>query len=73
MCAVKWFLGFPCPGCGLLHALAAALRGSWAEAFSFYPIWPLVLVFFLAFRRSARAGKFFVVSVMVQWLFRLMI
>lgn len=30
ICLMKALLGLPCPGCGVLHALAAVRRGHWA-------------------------------------------
>ena len=46
-CVFLYFLGIPCPGCGMTRALAAVLRGDAASAFSFHPLWwtlPLLLL-----------------------------
>ena len=70
MCAVKLFLGIPCPGCGLLHAILALLHGDVGRAFSFFPIWPAFVLFFL-FRRRRYAGEVFLILLFGQWIIRL--
>lgn len=72
MCAVKLFLGLPCPGCGLLHALWSLIHLDWQSAFHFYPIWPIFILLVL-FRRRPAMGHFFVVTMMIQWVGRLVI
>ncbi len=70
MCAVRLFLGIPCPGCGLLHALWALIHLDARAAFHFYPIWPLFILL-LVLRRRLAMGNFFVAAMMIQWLGRL--
>lgn len=43
-CAARYFLGFDCPGCGLLRSWALTLRWQWDQAFQIYPLGPLFLV-----------------------------
>ena len=43
MCAVKLFLGIPCPGCGLTRATLALLRGDLASALAIQPAALIVL------------------------------
>ncbi|MBI2083234.1 MAG: DUF2752 domain-containing protein [Deltaproteobacteria bacterium] len=71
MCLVRFFLELPCPGCGFLHALWYALQMKWSESFASFPIWPLVVFFFLFLRRSPLAGKFFLSLIFIQWIGRL--
>lgn len=37
-CPSAFFLGIPCPGCGLTRAAAALLRGDLRAAFGFHPL-----------------------------------
>jgi len=66
MCAIKLFLGIPCPGCGLLHCFWALLHGDVGRAFFFFPIWPVFILFFV-FRRRRYAGEIFLALLVVQW------
>ena len=44
-CIWKMTVGIPCPGCGMSHALLAALRLQFAEAFRWHPmVWSLPLL-----------------------------
>lgn len=44
-CVFKKFLGFPCPGCGMSHAVLAVLRLDFAEAFRCHAMfWSLPLL-----------------------------
>ncbi|MBI4373814.1 MAG: DUF2752 domain-containing protein, partial [Deltaproteobacteria bacterium] len=52
MCFVKYFLEIPCPGCGLLHAFWYAIQLKWPESFASFPLWPLVILFFIRLRRN---------------------
>ncbi len=70
MCAVKWMLGFPCPGCGLMHALWAVVHLQWKVAFVFFPIWP-VFILFVVLRRNHTVGRFFLGALLVQWMVRM--
>ena len=38
-CPIRYFFGIPCPGCGTMRALEAALNGQFALAFSMHPLW----------------------------------
>ncbi|GEM_PF-4023531 len=72
MCVVKLFLGFPCPGCGLLRSLWALLHLDFGGAFSFFPIWPAFLAFLL-FRRYRYSGEIFLTLLFSQWFLRLVL
>ncbi|MGK2860160.1 MAG: DUF2752 domain-containing protein [Thermoanaerobaculia bacterium] len=43
ICLVRNWTGFPCPGCGVTRAIAAMLRGAWAEAFALHPLAPVAV------------------------------
>lgn len=70
MCAVKLFFGIPCPGCGLLHSLWALLTFDVGRAFSYFPVWPAFVLFFI-FRRRKYAGEVFLAVLFIQWAVRL--
>ena len=42
-CLMKYFTGFSCPGCGISRAIFAALKLNFEDAFSYHPIWFLIL------------------------------
>ena len=47
-CMYKTIFGIPCPGCGMSHAILAALRLDFAEAFRLHAMfWSVPLVFVL--------------------------
>ena len=47
-CMYKTILGIPCPGCGMSHALLAALRLDFGEAFRLHAMfWSMPLIFAL--------------------------
>lgn len=72
MCAVKLFLGIPCPGCGFLHCFWALLHGDVGRAFFFFPIWPAFVLFFI-FRKRRFVGEAFLVCLFAQWLVRIFV
>lgn len=41
-CPVLWLTGVSCAGCGMTRAWLCVLRGDFARAFRFHPLWPLV-------------------------------
>lgn len=41
-CPFDFFLGIPCPMCGMSRAFFALFRGDTAGAFYYHPLWPLV-------------------------------
>lgn len=43
-CPFDYFLGIPCPGCGMTRAFLALLRLDFEEAFYYHPLFPLVIV-----------------------------
>ena len=43
-CPFYFFLGIPCPFCGMTRAFLCVLKGDLIEAFYFHPLWPLVIV-----------------------------
>jgi len=50
-CVWKHFFGIRCPGCGMTHALFAALRGDFNEAFFWHPMFwsvPILIVYIIA-------------------------
>ncbi len=51
-CPIRFLTGVSCAGCGMTRALFAALRGNFAEAFRFHPLFPLVpaAIFLWCFR-----------------------
>lgn len=47
-CIFRSLTGFPCPGCGMSRAWLAALRGDFAGALRFHPMfWVIPLVLWL--------------------------
>jgi len=46
-CPFLFFLGIPCPGCGMTRALLSLLRLDFAAAFHYHPLFPLVIFWFL--------------------------
>ncbi len=45
-CPIKFVTGISCPGCGMSRACFAALRGEFAAAFAYHPLWFLLPVAF---------------------------
>ncbi|MCR5775616.1 MAG: DUF2752 domain-containing protein [Lachnospiraceae bacterium] len=43
-CPLDFVLGIPCPMCGITRALASVLKGDFAGAFYYHPLWPVFLV-----------------------------
>jgi hypothetical protein len=63
VCPVREFLHIECPGCGATRALAALLRGRWAEAVRWNALFVMLLPFGLAgaavsYWRAVRVGEF---------------
>ena len=42
-CPLRFFLGIPCPFCGMTRAFLCVLEGDLAKSFYFHPLWPIVL------------------------------
>lgn len=42
-CPLRFFLGIPCPFCGMTRAFLCVLAGDFAKSFYFHPLWPIVL------------------------------
>ena len=42
-CPLRFFLGIPCPFCGMTRAFLCVLEGDLAKSFFFHPLWPIVL------------------------------
>ena len=40
-CPIKWITGISCGGCGMSRAWLSVLRGDFAAAFAFHPLWPV--------------------------------
>ena len=43
-CPFDFFLGIPCPGCGMTRAFFALIRLDFEEAFYYHPLFPVVIV-----------------------------
>ena len=59
-CFFLYYLGVPCPGCGMSHALWAILRFDFAEAFSCHPMifsMPVLYGYFLIDFKSLKKKK----------------
>ncbi len=48
LCPFKLLTGRPCPGCGMGHAVVAAMRGDWAASFDYHPLGLPLLVLWTA-------------------------
>jgi Protein of unknown function (DUF2752) len=48
LCPFKLLTGWPCPGCGMGHAVVAAMRGNLAASFAYHPLGPPLLVLWTA-------------------------
>lgn len=42
-CPFRYFFGVSCPGCGMTRALLAAVRSDFETAFSYHPLFPLLI------------------------------
>lgn len=42
-CPFRYFFGVSCPGCGMTRALLAAVFSDFKTAFSYHPLFPLVI------------------------------
>ncbi len=47
-CPIKYVTGISCPGCGMSRACFSALRLDFEAAFSYHPLWILLLPFAVA-------------------------
>lgn len=61
LCPFRLLTGHRCPGCGMGHAVVAAMRGSWGASFHHHPLGiPLLLIWtgWLAVEafKAARSG-----------------
>lgn len=45
LCPFRLLTGHRCPGCGMGHAIASAMRGDWAASFQHHPLGIPVLLF----------------------------
>ncbi len=43
-CPLDYFLGIPCPLCGMSRAFLSLLRLDFADAFYYHPLWPVVVI-----------------------------
>jgi hypothetical protein len=48
LCPFKLLTGRPCPGCGMGHAVVAAMRGDFAASFTYHPLGLPLLVLWTA-------------------------
>lgn len=48
-CPLRFFLGIPCPFCGMTRAFLCVLEGDLAKSFYFHPLWPIVLGIIIIF------------------------
>jgi len=44
LCIFKRITGLPCPSCGMTRAFISLINGDINLAFTFHPLWPLVLI-----------------------------
>lgn len=42
-CPIRWLFGIPCPGCGLTRACLSALQLDFPAAFTYHPLFWLIL------------------------------
>ncbi len=55
-CVFRLVTGIPCPGCGMTRAWLAALRGDFAAAAAYHPLfWAVPVAFALVFAQERRA------------------
>lgn len=64
-CASMYFLGRPCPGCGLTTSWTATVHGSFAEAFHAHALGPIL---YLGFSASALVAG---ISALRGWRWRI--
>ena len=43
-CPLNYFVGIPCPLCGMTRALRSLLAGDVAKAFYYHPLWPVFII-----------------------------
>ena len=43
-CPLDFFLGIPCPMCGITRALKSAIRGDLGGAFYYHPLWTVLVL-----------------------------
>ena len=81
-CPIKYLTGGSCPGCGMSRACMSALLLRFDAAFSYHPLWilllptaALLLLFhFKAMRRAFRATILvFGIAMVAVWLYRLLL
>lgn len=46
-CPIKFLSGVSCAGCGMTRAISSALRGSFADAFAYHPLFMLPPVYII--------------------------
>lgn len=61
LCPFRLLTGHRCPGCGMGHAVVAAMRGDWAASFHLHPLGIPLLAIWTAWLaaeavRAARSG-----------------
>ena len=57
-CLFNAWLGVPCPGCGMRHALAAAVSLRFGEAFQLHPMfWSLPVLALSIWKNGRLTGK----------------
>ena len=78
-CPIKYVTGISCPGCGMSRACFSAVRGEFADAFAYHPLWvalpvaiPLLAVLKLKRPRAFTPTLIACALVMIAvWLYRL--
>jgi hypothetical protein len=58
LCPTAGMFGIPCPGCGLSRAMFAALRGDFADAFYYHPLFFVIGPVYLAALAAAAVALF---------------
>ena len=77
-CVFLYFLGIPCPGCGMTRAFQAVLRLDLAAAFSFHPLifaMPYIIAYIL-FPLKGRIHKYILsiigIIAIINWVYRIL-
>ncbi len=73
-CVFQFFLGIPCPGCGMTRAMFSALRLDFGGAFRYHPLFfclPYVFIYIL-FDLKGKVHKYILLGIgvlaIVNWL-----
>lgn len=59
LCAVRFFLGIECPGCGLTRSMLSLIRGDFSESIQFHPMGILIALVAIYLTVRALGNLFF--------------